>query len=166
MMNTTFSMGDGSPGRSGTGRAGASARGRALASAASRPFIVRRLFAATAAVYAARPAESGISITWTVPRCAKTYRLRRGPPALPSPEPTPNSVPTAMRFPSALTSIDDGYQAVGRRPSNAALALSWLTAYTATAFAPPRVTYNRSPDGDRATAVGATPAVRSRNGIT
>ena len=80
----------------------------------------------------------------------------------PMPDPTPNNDPTASVRPSALTSRLVGYQLVGIRPRNVPRGRP----YTATAFAPPSATNSVFASGDRATAVGARPILRWRNGAT
>src|ERR1041385_261444 len=117
MMNTTWSMSDGSPGRSGTARAVTPRRGARSAGAAAPPSVrsVRRLFCATAVEYADNSASLGTAMTLTEPRYEWTYRPC-SPERRPTPDPTPNNVPTASVLASALTSIAVGYQPVGMRP--------------------------------------------------
>ena len=62
------------------------------------------------------------------------------PDVSPSPEPTPNWVPTAMVDPSALTSMLDGYHPVGMSPLKIGERVPLATSYTATAFTPPSAT--------------------------
>ena len=76
-------------------------------------------------------------------------------------------MPTAINAPSALTSSDVGYQPVGINPSSEADdAVPLLTSYCATALMPPSATKSVRPSGARATAVGASPILRSWNGAT
>src|SRR5438874_7016590 len=56
----------------------------------------------------------------------------------PTPDPTPNSVPTAIVLPSGLTSIVVGYHPVGMSPRNRGTPPD--NVYIATAFKPPNVT--------------------------
>src|SRR6267378_3763682 len=79
----------------------------------------------------------------------------------PIPDPTPNNEPTASVRPSALTSRLVGYQLVGIRPRSVPAGRP----YMATAFAPPSATNRVLESGDRATAVGARPILRSWNGV-
>src|SRR5947207_10346337 len=80
----------------------------------------------------------------------------------PMPDPTPNNDPTASVWPAALTARLVEYQLVGIRPRNVPPGRP----YTATAFAPPSATNSVFASGDRATAVGARPMLRWRNGAT
>src|SRR5205814_7421391 len=117
------------------------------AGAATADASVRRLFSATAVVYAVSCAAVGIGTTLTDPRTACTYRPRLPgePPAVPSPDPTPSSAPMARNFPSPLASSVEGYHAVGMRPRRRARPGESPTSYTATAFAPPSAMYSVRP---------------------
>src|SRR5258708_31950912 len=161
-MYTTWPVWDGSPGLSGTARAAAEAVGVGRGDAELN---VRRSFWPTAAVYARSSVCDGTGNTLTEPRTACTNRptLPGAPLVVPVPDPAPRSAPTARYFPSGLTSRLDGYHAVGMRPRKSPWAAS-LTSKTATALAPPSATYKVRASGERASAVGASPICRSRNG--
>src|SRR5512146_126728 len=134
-MNTTWPISDGSPGRSGT----AFGTGVGVAASVGADIKASLSFSLTAIVYAPSWLRVGTAMTSTAPRIANTYRPRC-PASVPVPDPTPNSEPTAMSLPSALTSIVDGYHDVGIKPLMTGVAPGTPMSYTATAFTPPSVT--------------------------